>query len=104
MDEGAPAWRLFVQFMVRGGAMGVQPEPAHSPHILVPSITGLDPFKAMVMSVAAAKHLRRRQRQGGASMTTLVLVLLWICKNGRAGRKRETMLQRPYLSKSCLSL
>ena len=36
--------------------------------IFVTYIMGLDSFKAMAISVTAAKHLRRCQRQGGASM------------------------------------
>ena len=59
--------------MVPGWAMGVQPRPAPYQPIPVPYITGLDPFKAMAMSVAAAKHLRCRQGRGGASTTTLPL-------------------------------
>ena len=73
---------------------GVQTQPAPSPAILAKFTAGLDPFKAMAMSIAATKHLRRRQGRGGASTTTLPLSLLWICENGMAGCKSETILQR----------
>ena len=73
---------------------GVQTQLAPSPPILATFTTGLDPFKAMAMSVAVAKHLRRRQGRGGASTTTLPLSLLWIHENGMTGGKSETVLQR----------
>ena len=46
--------------------MGVQPGPSPSPPILVPYITGLDPFKAMAMSVAAAQSTSVAARNEGA--------------------------------------
>ena len=74
-------------------AKGVHTQPAPSPPILATFTAGLDPFKAMAMSVAVANHLRRRQGRGGTSTTTLPLSLLWICENGMAGCKSETVLQ-----------
>ena len=74
--------------------MGVKPGPATSPLVPLPFITSHDPFEQMAATAAAAEHFRRRQGRGGASMTILPSSLLWICENGRAGCKSETILQR----------
>ena len=73
--KGAPARRSFAQAMVWSEAKGVQTQPTPFPPMFAPFITGLDPFKAMAMSVTAAKRLRCRQGQGGAS-TTISLVIV----------------------------
>ena len=70
-------------------AKGVQTQSSPSQPILATFTAGLDPFKAMALSVAVAKHLRRRQGRGGASTMTLSLSLLWICEMARQGAKAK---------------
>ena len=52
---------------------GVADKPAPSLLVLSPFTTGLDPFEKMDVVNVAAKHLRRRDKQGGAEMTILPL-------------------------------
>ena len=61
MGEGAPSRQSFAQVIDWNVGKGVQIQPAASPAILAQFTMGLDPFKAMAMSIAIAKHLRRRQ-------------------------------------------
>ena len=72
---------------------GVENEPALSALFLLPLTTGLDPFETKAVAAAAAKHFCRRQEQGGARGGILPLSLFWICRNGRAGCKSETILR-----------
>ena len=88
--KGTPTRRSFAQVMVWSGAKGVQTQPAPFPLILAPFITDLDPFKALAMSVAAAKPLCcRRQGQGGASTTISPLSLLWIVRMTEQDKNRN---------------
>ena len=72
----------------------VQTKPPSSRLVLSPFITGLDPFELMALAATTAEHFRRRQGRGGARRTISPSSLFWICRNGNAGCKSETILQR----------